>query len=36
MTIEIINLTTQIQRWVNAQVARQLETQAARLGTLKS
>ena len=36
MTIEIIYLTTQIQRWLNAQVARHLETQAARLGPLKS
>ena len=36
MTIEIIHLTTQIQRWLNAQVARHLETQAARLGPLKS
>jgi hypothetical protein len=36
MTIEIIHLTTQIQRWLNAQVARHLEAQAARLGPLKS
>ena len=36
MTIEIINLTTQIQRWLNAQVARHLEAQATRLGPLKS
>jgi hypothetical protein len=36
MTIEIINLTTQIQRWLNAQVARHLEAQAARLGPLES
>ena len=31
MTIEIFNLTQQIQRWLNAQVARHLEAQAARL-----
>ncbi|MET3839319.1 hypothetical protein ABIE49_001397 [Bradyrhizobium sp. OAE829] len=36
MTIEIINLTTQISRWLNAQVARHLEAQATRLGPLKS
>jgi hypothetical protein len=36
MTIEIIYLMTQIQRWLNAQVARHLEAQAARLGPLKS
>ena len=35
MTIEIIHLTTQIQRWLNVQVARHLEAQAARLGPLK-
>ena len=29
MTIEIIHLTAQIQRWLNAQVARHLEAQAA-------
>ena len=31
MTIEIFHLTEQIQRWLNAQVARHLETQATRL-----
>lgn len=36
MTIEIINLTTQITRWLNARVARHLEAQATRLGPLKS
>ena len=36
MTIEIIHLTTQIQHWLNAQVARHLQAQAARLGPLKS
>ena len=36
MTIEIIHLTTQLNRWLNAQVARHLEAQAARLGPLKS
>jgi hypothetical protein len=32
MTTEIIHLTIQLQRWLNAQVARHLEAQAARLG----
>lgn len=36
MTIEIINLTTQIQRWLNAQVARHLAAQAARIEPLKN
>jgi hypothetical protein len=36
MTLEIIHLTTQIQRWLNARVARHLEAQAARLGPLKT
>jgi hypothetical protein len=31
MTIEILYLTAQIQRWLNFQVARHLEAQAARL-----
>jgi hypothetical protein len=31
MTIEILYLTTQMQRWLNLQVARHLEAQAARL-----
>jgi hypothetical protein len=31
MTIEILYLTTQIQRWVNARVARHLAEQTARL-----
>jgi hypothetical protein len=31
MTIEILYLTTQIQRWLNARVARHLAAQAARL-----
>ncbi len=35
MTIEIIHLTTQIQRWLNARVASILEAQAARLEPLK-
>jgi hypothetical protein len=36
MTIEIIHLTAQIQRWLNARVASILETQAARLGPPKN
>ena len=32
MTIEIFYLTTQMQRWLNFQVARHLEAQAAKLG----
>ena len=35
MTIEIIHLTAQIQRWLNAQRGPHLEAQAARLGPLK-
>ena len=35
MTIQIVHLTTQIQRWLNLRVARHLENQAARLGSLK-
>jgi hypothetical protein len=31
MTIEILYLTAQIQRWLNAHVARHLEAQASRL-----
>jgi hypothetical protein len=31
MTIEILYLTTQIQRWINARVARHLARQAAKL-----
>jgi hypothetical protein len=31
MTIEILYLTTQMQRWINLQVARHLETQALKL-----
>jgi hypothetical protein len=31
MTIEILYLTTQMQRWLNLQVARHLEAQATRL-----
>jgi hypothetical protein len=31
MTIEILYLTTQIQNWLNTQVARHLAAQAARL-----
>jgi hypothetical protein len=31
MTIEILNLTAQIQRWLNARVARYLAEQAHRL-----
>lgn len=31
MTIEILDLTAQIQRWLNRQVARHLEAQAAKL-----
>ena len=30
MTIEIVYLTAQIQRWLNLQVARHLEAQAAK------
>ena len=31
MTIEILYLTTQIQRWINERVARHLAAQAAKL-----
>jgi hypothetical protein len=31
MTLEILNLTTQIQRWLNARVAEYLAAQAERL-----
>ena len=31
MTIEILYFTQQIQRWLNARVARHLEAQATRL-----
>ena len=31
MTIELLYLTAQMQRWLNLQVARHLEAQAARL-----
>ena len=31
MTMEILYLTAQMQRWLNVQVARHLEAQAARL-----
>jgi hypothetical protein len=31
MTTEIIHLTAQIQRWINARVARHLAAQAQRL-----
>jgi predicted amidohydrolase YtcJ len=34
MTIEILYLTAQMQRWLNFQVARHLEAQAARLNEL--
>jgi hypothetical protein len=32
MTIEILNLTAQIQHWLNQKVARHLAAQAAKLG----
>jgi hypothetical protein len=35
MTIEILYLTAQMQRWLNVQVARHLEAQAARLNPSK-
>jgi hypothetical protein len=35
MTIEIFYLTAQMQRWLNARVARHLEAQAARLKPAK-
>jgi hypothetical protein len=31
MTMEVLYLTTQLHRWLNLQVARHLETQAAKL-----
>jgi hypothetical protein len=31
MTIELLYLTTQMQRWINLRVARHLEAQAAKL-----
>jgi hypothetical protein len=31
MTIEILHLTAQIQRWINARIARHLAAQAAKL-----
>jgi hypothetical protein len=31
MTIEILHLTAQIQRWLNQRIARHLEEQAERL-----
>jgi hypothetical protein len=33
MTIELFYVTSQLQRWLNLQIARHLEAQAARLGT---
>ena len=35
MTLEILNLTTQIQRWLNARVAEYLAAQAERLPPLR-
>jgi len=35
MTIEIIHLTAQIRRWLNARVASHLAAQAARLEPVK-
>jgi hypothetical protein len=35
MTIEILYLTAQMQRWLNLQVARHLEAQATRLNPAK-
>lgn len=35
MTTEIIHLTVQIQRWLNARVANHLAAQAARLEPTK-
>jgi hypothetical protein len=35
MTIEILYLTAQMQRWLNLQVARHLEAQATRLSPAK-
>jgi hypothetical protein len=35
MTIEILYLTAQMQRWLNLRVARHLEAQAARLSPAK-
>ena len=36
MTIEILYLTTQMQRWINLRVARHLEAQAAKLKPAKA
>jgi hypothetical protein len=33
MTMEILYLTAQMQRWLNSQVARHLEAQAVRLSS---
>ncbi len=35
MTVEIFSMTAQIQRWLNFQIARHLEAQAARLKRAK-
>jgi hypothetical protein len=35
MTIEILYLTAQMQRWLNVRVARHLEAQAARIRSAK-
>jgi hypothetical protein len=35
MTIELLYLTTQMQRWINLRVARHLEAQAAKLKPAK-
>jgi hypothetical protein len=35
MTIEILYLTAQMQRWLNVQVARHLESQAAKIKRAK-
>ncbi|HEY6732979.1 MAG TPA: hypothetical protein VI256_04165 [Roseiarcus sp.] len=35
MTIEILYLTAQMQRWLNVQVARHLEAQAAKIRRVK-
>jgi hypothetical protein len=36
MTIEILYLTAQVQRWLNVRVARHLEAQAAKMGRMKA
>jgi hypothetical protein len=36
MTIEILYLTAQMQRWLNVQVARHLEAQAAKIRRVKA